>query len=52
MKEMKIKLYLSIGGHIYLLLGTTYNQNMSEKMIFIVTCACKIRNICLLYDCQ
>ena len=50
---MKIELYLAIVGH-----HTFYwelliiKKNMSGKNIFLTTRASKIRNICLLFNCQ
>ena len=47
---MKIELYLAIVGHHTFYWELLITKNMSG--IFLITCARKIRNICLLFDCQ
>ena len=48
---MKIELYLAnVGHHTFWELLIT--EICLEKLFFLITCACKIRNICLLFDCQ
>ena len=49
---MKIELYLAIVGHYTFYWELLITKKMSAKNIFLITCARKIRNIYLLFDCQ
>ena len=49
---MKIELYLAIVGHHTFYWELLITKNISGKKFFLITCARKIRNICLLFDCQ
>ena len=49
---MKIELYLAIVGHYNFYWELLITKNMSGKIIFLIKCARKTRNISLLFDCQ